>query len=235
MASAATDRLETVFGSVSASPAGHETGAERKNLFGLSVGWMATLPMNEILREENTIRARHKTSAAELDIDLVNKSLAHVNNFSRRRQAEKLQPVLMYEIPCEGESFYRTMSLRELLNYVNSEASAIDQAYWAVERHRLKHGRTSSNASPPRAAMKEGESVSSPPLSLQAASEEGIGSAGAEEDYAAVSELRLRDLRRLDYQFNPNEEKSILIRKHAVLFAMVSLLDLVFLHNHNAD
>eukprot|EP01034_Spumella_vulgaris_P025879 gene25879-32385_t len=39
-------------------------------------------------------------------------------------------------------------------------------------------------------------------------------------NFSAVSELRLRDLRRLDYQFNPNEEKSVLIRRHAVLFAM---------------
>ena len=40
--------------------------------------------------------------------------------------------------------------------------------------------------------------------------------------YDSVRELRLRDLRRLDFQFNPNEEKLILIRRHAVLFAMVS-------------
>ena len=39
-------------------------------------------------------------------------------------------------------------------------------------------------------------------------------------EHSAVSELRLRDLRRLDYQFNPNEEKSVLVRRHAVLFAM---------------
>jgi hypothetical protein len=42
-----------------------------------------------------------------------------------------------------------------------------------------------------------------------------------EETYDAVNILRLRDLRRLDTSSNPNEEKSILIRRHAVLFAMV--------------
>eukprot|EP00600_Ochromonadales_sp_CCMP1393_P000073 CAMPEP_0174982286 /NCGR_PEP_ID=MMETSP0004_2-20121128/16409_1 /TAXON_ID=420556 /ORGANISM="Ochromonas sp., Strain CCMP1393" /LENGTH=824 /DNA_ID=CAMNT_0016234221 /DNA_START=61 /DNA_END=2535 /DNA_ORIENTATION=+ len=38
--------------------------------------------------------------------------------------------------------------------------------------------------------------------------------------YNVIGELRLRDLRRLDFQFNPNEERSVLIRRHAVLFAM---------------
>jgi magnesium transporter len=35
-----------------------------------------------------------------------------------------------------------------------------------------------------------------------------------------VSVLKLRDLRRLDFNFNPNEEKSFLVRRHIVLFAM---------------
>lgn len=38
-----------------------------------------------------------------------------------------------------------------------------------------------------------------------------------------VSSLKLRDLRRLDFHFNPNDEKSFLVRRHVVLFAMVSL------------
>ena len=41
-----------------------------------------------------------------------------------------------------------------------------------------------------------------------------------ESEYSAVSEVNLRDLRRLDFLFNPNEEKSVLIRRHAVLIAM---------------
>ena len=42
----------------------------------------------------------------------------------------------------------------------------------------------------------------------------------ADGEYSAVSEVSLRDLRRLDFLFNPNEEKSVLIRRHAVLIAM---------------
>jgi hypothetical protein len=45
--------------------------------------------------------------------------------------------------------------------------------------------------------------------------------AGMEEEvFEAVNILRLRDLRRLDTVSNPNEEKSILIRRHAIIFAM---------------
>eukprot|EP01031_Cornospumella_fuschlensis_P049549 gene49549-60663_t len=126
------------------------------------------------------------TSAADIDVNLINQSLAHVNTFSRRRQAEKLQPVLMYEIPCVGESQYRTCTLRELLAIIHTEASHIDEVYW---------GQKLPSATPNAAD-------------------------DLDKDVNVVSSLRLRDLRRLDYAFNPNEEKSILIRKHAVLFAM---------------
>ncbi|RYG66334.1 hypothetical protein EON64_10015 [archaeon] len=109
------------------------------------------------------------TSAADIDVNLINQSLAHVNTFSRRRQAEKLQPVLMYEIPSQGESQYRTCTLRELLAIIHTEATHIDDMYW-TQKH------TSSSAE-------------------------------ADKDINVVSSLRLRDLRRLDYAFNPNEEK----------------------------
>ena len=50
-----------------------------------------------------------------------------------------------------------------------------------------------------------------------------VGTPTADDaDVDMVGLLRLRDLRRLDFQFNPNEERSVLIRRHAVLFAMVS-------------
>lgn len=39
-------------------------------------------------------------------------------------------------------------------------------------------------------------------------------------DYNVINNLRLRDLRRLDFKFNPSEEKSVLIRRHTVLMAM---------------
>lgn len=36
-----------------------------------------------------------------------------------------------------------------------------------------------------------------------------------------VGDVKLRDLRRLDYQINTNEERAILVRKHAVLVSLV--------------
>lgn len=43
----------------------------------------------------------------------------------------------------------------------------------------------------------------------------------SESTYEATGTIRMRDLRRLDFTFNPNEERSVLIRRHVVLFAMV--------------
>jgi hypothetical protein len=37
----------------------------------------------------------------------------------------------------------------------------------------------------------------------------------------AAGDLKLRDLRRLDYQFNPSEERAILVRRNVVLIALV--------------
>lgn len=50
------------------------------------------------------------------------------------------------------------------------------------------------------------------------------GDLNEDEIFEAVNIVRLRDLRRLDTTSNPNEEKSILIRRHAIIFAMVSYI-----------
>ena len=73
-----------------------------------------------------------------IDFDLINESLAHVNAFARRKQAEKLPPVLMYEITCDGQSLYKEFTLRELLQYVNDEANQLDKA---AERKELAAAR----------------------------------------------------------------------------------------------
>ncbi len=174
--------------------------------------------MSVPLDDSNNLPRRF--SAKEIDVNLINKSLANVNNFSVRRQNEKQSTIIMYEITSDGESDYKEMTLRELLNYVNKEAAAIDSA--AIDRKTL------------RAEAREGNqhNLHSVFDSISAGDVPVNGSTGAnthtipsengsdEVSFSAVSELRLRDLRRLDYQFNPNEEKSVLIRRHAVLFAM---------------
>jgi hypothetical protein len=92
----------------------------------------------------------------------------------------------MYEIRDTGESSYKSMTLRELLQHVYLDT---------------------------------GEEC----VGTGDAGEEKVGSPfAAEGGTECVGELRLRDLRRLDFLFNPNEERALLVRRHVVLFAMVS-------------
>jgi hypothetical protein len=267
------------------------------------------------------------SGSVHIDIDYLNKSLEHVNNFSKRRQTDKLPPVLMYEINCFGKSSYKSITLRELLNDVNAEAAAIDEN--ALRRfasclpnaedtgdqalhnseplatnhtHSSAYTRGSIRSSPnlsssdlqslgataypplpaniahdpswlsaPKAGTLRMDNVNLPPTEASSRRRtvsnavHPAGLAGTRSLYdmryspaehtdprfspphpiptqpavhgvhdiaasntaaaapiLATGALRLRDLRRLDFQFNPNEERSVLIRRHAVLFAMVS-------------
>ena len=225
------------------------------------------------------------SAAADIDLDAISKSLDHVNNFSKRRNTDKLPPVLMYEIRATGESAYKSITLRELLNDVNDEANDIDdtamlEAIIAFNRKvdariqldqedttRPKPSATEPPRAPSPATLRRPPSpVSRGPERRQSVATTNQGLAGSkaifesrfnlpgntnstsnasngngqsthpssrpeaeEETYDATGGLRLRDLRRLDFQFNPNEERSVLVRRHAVLFAMVSPIFLLFL------
>lgn len=221
------------------------------------------------------------SAAADIDLEAISKSLDHVNNFSKRRNTDKLPPVLMYEIRATGESSYKSITLRELLNDVNDEANDIDdtamlEAIIAFNRkleERTRQdaddtARPKSVAEPPRAPSPA--TLRRPPSPVSRVLEQrrqsitttnqglpgskaifesrfnlpGNGSNGnngtasnysantkpeaEEETYDATGGLRLRDLRRLDFQFNPNEERSVLVRRHAVLFAMVSCIFVLY-------
>ncbi len=238
----------------------------------------------------------HLSSGIDLiDLNHIHQSLSYVTHYKRRNINEKLPPILMYEINELGESVYVTMTLRELLNYVNQEAYELDEAYVQRMKENLSqklaqsfptapaksalssnHGsssnltgldvshskdsshvndihrtmqrsnttgggsnrsplsasnsssnlvavgaNSSTSSNPPNPTHRDhGTTVSSssnathPPASHHAHHEQ------PQKGYDSVRELRLRDLRRLDFQFNPNEEKLILIRRHAVLIAM---------------
>lgn len=224
------------------------------------------------------------SAAADIDLEAISKSLDHVNNFSKRRNTDKLPPVLMYEIRATGESSYKSITLRELLNDVNDEANDIDdtamlEAIIAFKRKLEERtrpdpddtARPKSAAEPPRAPSPA--TLRRPPSPVSRVLEQrrpsiatanqglpgskaifesrfnlpGNGPNGSngnngtasnysasskpeaeEETYDATGGLRLRDLRRLDFQFNPNEERSVLVRRHAVLFAMVSYILLLY-------
>lgn len=77
-------------------------------------------------------------STRDLNIELVNKSLADVNNFSSARKTEKQSTIMMYEITTDGESNYKEMTLRELLNYVNKESAAIDARAEAKRQEKIR-------------------------------------------------------------------------------------------------
>jgi hypothetical protein len=173
----------------------------------------------------------------------------HGTNASKR---EKLPPILMYEINCLGESVYTNMTLRELLTYVNQEAQELDEEFYKkaielqqkmakiqqeqhksfpdhhigtqtnshvmqpnhenhhLDQHVFSHGNVQSHSNTFHRDIVGNKTMHTTQPSTKA--------------FDSVRELRLRDLRRLDFQFNPNEEKLILIRRHAVLIAMVSIL-----------
>jgi hypothetical protein len=128
----------------------------------------------------------------------------------------------MYEMNCNGESVYHTKTLRELLSYVNREAKEIDRIAAQKEAEdALTKSPSRKSSFPPDLNL--GGSSSSPFTGTEPLAELITGpdhEMMENVEYDAVGELRMRDLRRLDYQFNPNEEKSVLIRRHAVLFAM---------------
>lgn len=162
-------------------------------------------------------------STSKIDEDLITRSLEHVNNFAKRRQNDRFPQVLMYEIFSSGESSYESMTLRELLQYVNETAlnnnGQADTIFSGVKM----------NMNSSHKYMKDdlAEPLAQTELPGKAGIAGAMGTSGtvlgsaSEEAYDVIGELRLRDLRRLDFQYNPNEERAVLIRRHAVLFAMV--------------
>jgi len=193
---------------------------------------------------------------ADIDVDLINRSLAHVNNFAKRH-TEKLPQVLMYEINSTGESCYKTITLRELLQYVNDETEPTTpesdnlpipemNSNRVLPPTGLKSYSTGTGTSSKQGGLRRSGSSSAnlnqkeyardreTPRQRQVEEhreQEPIAGRGYarsdfesvfDDAYNVIGELRLRDLRRLDFQFNPNEERSVLIRRHSVLFAMVN-------------
>lgn len=64
----------------------------------------------------------------EFNVENILHSLASVNNFISKRNDQQ-QPIMLYEITSFGDSSYKTMILRDLLQYLNEEASDIDEDF----------------------------------------------------------------------------------------------------------
>ena len=178
-----------------------------------------------------SVNSQQQMVARLIDLDNIVNSLKKVSNFSPKRQTDIIPLVLIYEISDNGESTYRKMSLRELLNYVNVEAHALDAVKTEADKWSALHIRN-SNAAYSNLAHHLCDLNTDNNFMSQSTQQSHIHHTNIHNDhhhntekhstggYNTSSELNLRDLHRLDYLFNLNEEKSVLVRRHAVLFAM---------------
>lgn len=147
--------------------------------------------LNQITIRSNSVFSQH-------DVHLVSQSVSHMNPFLARRVNEKQQLVVMREVLASGEITSLEISLRQLLGCVNHVADSIDAK--ATDGLELKSFGSSSTYSLNK-------------LNVSEKSEKT-------DKLSATMNLRVRDLRRLDFHFNPIEEPSIWVRKHAVMFSV---------------
>lgn len=127
--------------------------------------------------------------------------------------------ILSFVIDMDGNTHLVETSLRDLMNDINTAIVELDGGV-VPEIHSASTSGTSASKSDKSA--NEGKQMRRASF-IRSVDVHGNSTAGHHfniETY--VSLLKLRDLRRLDFNFNPNEEKSFLIRRHVVLFAMVS-------------
>lgn len=168
------------------------------------------------------------TYSKDVDVDRLRNNLLKVNNFSKKKPGES--SLLFYEITNKGVNTTKHLNLRELLQYVNCEARCIDErgsstsaklkhvvksafSSWFIDDSGVRHsGHLSDEENESRMRKHYNHHNSGKNETYDHTNDNSV--------YNQGSEMSLRDLYRLDYLFNLNEEKSILIRRHAVLFAM---------------
>ena len=167
------------------------------------------------------------TYSKDVDVDRLRNNLLKVNNFSKKKPGEST--LLFYEITDKGINTTKHLNLRELLHYVNCEARFIDDVgittssklkhvmkstfgSWFIDDSGVRHSGHQSD--------EESESKMRKHYNANVTNKDAFDHSNDNSVYNQGSEMSLRDLYRLDYLFNLNEEKSILIRRHAVLFAM---------------
>jgi magnesium transporter len=139
--------------------------------------------------------------------------------------------ILTYVFNSSGEGTLVPTNLRELLNEINAEVTLEDlnldnpsstSTGLDTERQVLSplvhpgSGAVIQNLKEQQKAMRRGSSI----LRINPLQHDVHVGSPNEIVNSYVSKLRLRDLRRLDFNFNPNDEKSFLIRRNVVLFAL---------------
>jgi hypothetical protein len=134
-------------------------------------------------------------------------SLRYINPFAAKRHADMHQPVFMREVMSTGEASSLQLSLRKLQARVNRIAKVLDSDDRAMVPSVRESFTFPADLSP---LPKKGKGLSRP-MSVEQM-EDG--------DQSGVINLRIRDLRRLDFSINPSEEPSFWVRKHAVLVSI---------------
>jgi hypothetical protein len=142
-------------------------------------------------------------------------SLRYINPFLAKRHADMQHPVYMREIMSSGSVCSLELSLRSLQGYVNRIAKVVDVG----ERGSLSLSRQSFAQS---LSSQKSPSRLSP---LQRAGKMKFNRSNSMEvddndKLSGAIYLRIRDLRRLDFNLNPSEEPSFWVRKHAILISI---------------
>eukprot|EP01038_Epipyxis_sp_PR26KG_P013410 gene13410-17982_t len=141
-----------------------------------------------------------RLSAEAVDMALLSETLSNVTNSKNNKLDE---PFYVMTLTIDGLSERKTTNLKDLLNTINQEeACQIDLEFIEKMQSNMEYNTNFKRNNEVSAVI--------------------AGTPNLEEDEfdQAVSLTKLRDIRRLNFFLNTNEEKSILIRRHAVIFAM---------------
>ncbi len=132
----------------------------------------------------------HGNDMDKIDVEMVARTLEIT-----RQTGLQIYPILILEIKAHGEnrSRYLQMTPRELMHYIDFESNIVSTGTADIPGHTQHH------VFPPTSP----DHVEAPPAGPR-----------------VVTDLRLRDVRHLDFQFNASCEPSIIIRRNVVLLAI---------------
>lgn len=167
----------------------------KRRLSELRLGSPRSVSLDDM--DVDSITLGNNTIFSQRDVQVVSQSVSYMNPFLAKRANEKQQLVFMREILATGEITSMEISLRQLLSSVNNVADSIDAG--DIDRLESKSFGNNSDSS---------DNLNTTRL------------IDSKRKQSATINLRVRDLRRLDFNFNPNEEPSIWVRRHAVLFSV---------------
>jgi hypothetical protein len=205
-----------------------------------------------------------KLDFSTVDYENIASTLTEVNPFRKYKDVNH-DLMLMLEITDKGEINYKNMQLRELLDYVNREAKAIDRQNggYGVGRTAALRQRSVKSMLSLTSRLSTGNSAQNLVSLVNPASVTGGGSSSGSdaqqgqaeqiqsgttppEDYvSAVNPLRIRDLRKLDVndfdEASTANSSTLLVRWHALLFcfepirAIVMSTKLIWIVPNGAD